>query len=241
MDVLNAGVEYTWLGHGTFLIRSANGKRILLDPWVDGNPACPEEYKGENGITELDLIVCTHAHFDHIGDAIPIARRTQAAVIGIFELCAWLNSKGVENCTGINKGGRLTVEGITLTMTHADHSCGITDGDQIIYGGEAAGYVIEFENAYKVYHAGDTNVFGDMALIAELYQPDLCVLPIGDFYTMGPDEAAKAIRLLGTKKVVPCHYGTFPILDGSPARLREFTSDISGLTIYDLEPGQTLR
>ena len=242
MSTLNAGIKLTWLGHATFLAESPNGKRILIDPWVDGNPACPDQYKG-GGIKELDIMLCTHGHFDHIGDAPPIAKATGCTVVGIFELINWLQKKGgaEEKCIPMNKGGTVDVGGIKVTMTHAVHSCGILDDDgQIVYGGEAAGYVIEFENGYKVYHAGDTAVFNDMALIGELYQPDLCLLPIGDHFTMSPKEAAKAIRLLNAKAVVPMHFGTFPLLTGTPDKLRELTADIPGLQIYALEPGQTL-
>nr|WP_290668958.1 metal-dependent hydrolase [Ardenticatena sp.] len=241
MGRLDAGVKLTWLGHATFLIESPGGKRILVDPWVDGNPACPETYKN-GGIDSLDLMLCTHGHFDHIGDAVPIAKQTGCTVVGIFELINWLQSKGVsqDNCIPMNKGGTVDVGGIKVTMTHAVHSCGILDDGNIIYGGEAAGYVIEFENGYRVYHAGDTAVFSDMALIGELYQPDLCLLPIGDHFTMSPKEANKAIRLLNAKAVVPMHFGTFPLLTGTPDALAELTKDIDGLQIFALQPGETL-
>ena len=129
---------------------------------------------------------------------------------------------------------------IAVTMVHADHSCGITDGDDILYGGEAVGYVGTLENGFKFYHAGDTNVFGDMALIHELYQPELVMLPIGDHFTMSPVEAAKAVQLLRAKHVIPMHFGTFPILTGSPTRLQELTAGF-GATIYDMKPGESLQ
>lgn len=236
--VLNRDIAFTWLGHATFLIQSPGGKSVLIDPWVEGNPACPTDKKT---IPSCDLILATHAHFDHIGDCIPIAQQTGAPVVGIVELLTWLGKKGVQNTKPMNKGGTQHFGEIAVTMVHADHSCGITDGDQILYGGEAVGYVVRFENGFTLYHAGDTNVFGDMALISELYTPDLVMIPIGDHFTMSPREAAKAIRLLNAKHVIPMHFGTFPILTGTPQALRDLTADVEGLTIYDLVPGDTLR
>jgi len=236
-NVLPEGLSLTWLGHATFLVHTPGGKTILIDPWVENNPACPPE---KRRIEHCDLMLLTHAHFDHIGDAIPIAMQTGAQVVGIVELLSWLQKKGVQNTRPMNKGGTQHIDGIAVTMVHADHSCGITDGDQILYGGEAVGYVVRFENGYTVYHAGDTNVFGDMASIGELYQPDLVMIPIGDHYTMSPLEAAKAVRLLGAKHVVPMHFGTFPVLTGTPEALRSRLADLEGVMIYDLKPGDTL-
>ncbi len=232
------GAAFTWLGHATFLVETPGGKTILIDPWVQGNPACPEDRKR---IARCDLMLLTHAHFDHIDDAIPIAQQTGAQVVGIVELLTWLGKKGVRNGKPMNKGGTQHFGEIAVTMVHADHSCGITDGDQILYGGEAAGYVVRLENGFRFYHAGDTNVFGDMALIGELYHPELAMLPIGDHFTMSPVEAAKAIRLLGAKQVIPMHFGTFPVLTGNTEALNELTADVEGLTIHSMRPGETLR
>jgi L-ascorbate metabolism protein UlaG (beta-lactamase superfamily) len=141
----------------------------------------------------------------------------------------------------MNKGGTQEVDGIKFTMVHADHSCGIQDDDgRIIYGGEAVGYVIEFENGFKIYHAGDTAVFSDMKLIAEIYRPELVMIPIGDLFTMSPVEAAYACRFLSPKYVVPMHYATFPVLTGTPAKLRELTKDMKETEIIELKPGETL-
>jgi L-ascorbate metabolism protein UlaG (beta-lactamase superfamily) len=236
---LTDGLQITWLGHSTFKLRSPGGKTILIDPWVAGNPACPAEQKQ---IDQLDLMLCTHGHFDHIGDAVEIAKRTRPRVVGIFELCHWLASKGVDGAGNLamNKGGTQVVDGISITMVHAVHSCGITDGDQIVYGGEAAGYVIQFENGFRLYHAGDTAVFGDMRIIREIYQPDAVMLPIGDQFVMSPREAAYACRLLEARTVIPMHFGTFPILTGTPDKLRQATAGLAGLEIIDLQPGETL-
>lgn len=203
----------TWLGHSTLLVTDLNGNKIIVDPWLNGNPSCPKEYQS---LSSVDLILLTHAHFDHIADAIPLAKRSGADVVGIFELCSWLGKKGVGHVHPMNKGGSQTVRGVPVTMVHADHSCGISDGDEILYGGEAAGYVVELSDGFRFYHAGDTNVFSDMALIAELYRPDLVCLPIGSLYTMGPREAARALSFLGAGKVLPLHHGTFPGLTGTP-------------------------
>jgi L-ascorbate metabolism protein UlaG (beta-lactamase superfamily) len=154
-------------------------------------------------------------------------------------LAQYLTRKGAGDVVAINKGGTRHFGDIAVTAVHADHSSAIVDGDQILYGGEPMGYVIRFENDAVIYHAGDTNVFGDMALIAELYAPEVALLPIGDAYTMSPREAAKAVRLLNVREVVPTHFGGFDFLTGRPSELRDLTRDI-GVTVYDLQPGETL-
>jgi len=227
--------QLTWLGHSTFRLESPGGKTILIDPWVMGNPACPES---EKQLKKVDLMLVTHGHFDHCGDAVALAQQFNPTVVAIFELCAWLEKKGVKNCSAMNKGGSQTVGGITVTMTNAVHSSGIMDGDQIIYGGEACGFVIELENGLKIYHSGDTAAFSDMNLIRELYQPDVAVIPIGSHFIMSPREAALAVRMLKPKVVVPMHYGTFPVLAGTPAELRELIKG-TGTEVLELKPGQT--
>lgn len=230
--------RFTWLGHSTVKVTSPGGKKILIDPWVMNNPTTPAEHKN---IDQLDLMLITHGHFDHIGDAVDIAKRTKPQVVCIFETGHWLQGKGVENTIAINKGGTVTIDGITITMTHAIHSCGITDGDQIVYGGEAAGYVVRLEDGFSFYHSGDTALFGDMRLIGELYRPDLAMLPIGDYYTMDPRQAARAVEFLGVKRVLPMHYGAFPILTGTPAALRDALRQSPGesVEIVEVEPGGT--
>lgn len=234
---LPQGVALTWLGHGTVLLETPGGRRVLIDPWVQSNPACPETMKQPG---RLDLILVTHAHQDHAGDAVSVALASGAQTVAIFEIAQWLLSKGVSRVVAMNKGGTAQIDGIKVTMVHADHSCGIQDGDQILYGGEAVGYVVELENGFRLYHAGDTGLFGDMRLIGELYRPDVACLPIGDHFTMGPREAAHAIRLLGVKRVVPIHWGTFPALTGTPEQLREAARDVEGLEVAQMSPGDRI-
>jgi L-ascorbate metabolism protein UlaG (beta-lactamase superfamily) len=199
------------------------------------NPVAPEHLKNPE---RIDIMAITHGHFDHIHDAVELARKHSCKVLAIPETAGWLKKKGVENTVDFNKGGTVEVEGIKFTMTHAEHSCGITDGDQVVYGGEAVGYVVEFENGFKVYFAGDTDVFGDMALIREIHQPEVAFLPIGDWYTMSPRKAAKAAELLGVETVVPMHFGTFPILTGTPEALGKLVRP--GVNVLDIKPGDTV-
>jgi L-ascorbate metabolism protein UlaG (beta-lactamase superfamily) len=228
------GIKITWLGHATFRVETPQGKTVLIDPWVTGNPKCPEK---EKSFSRVDVMLCTHGHGDHIGDAVEIAKKHDPMVVGMYELCSWLEGKGVTRVSGMNKGGTQTVGDIKVTMVHAEHSSGIEDGGQVFYGGEAAGYVIEFSNGVKIYHAGDTCVFGDMVIIREIYAPEVCMLPIGDHYTMGPREAAYACKLLKPKTVIPMHYGTFPVLTGTPAELRKLMPDVE---VREMKPGETI-
>ena len=225
-------MQITWLGHGTFQFELPSGQVIVMDPWIDGNPAYPKGYE----ITQVDTLCITHGHFDHIHDAVSLAKRFTPEVVGIFETCQWLETKGVGNVRAMNKGGTQKVGGVEITMTHAVHSCGILDEGRIIYGGEAAGYVMRFEDGRTLYFAGDTNVFSDMQLIEQLYHPELAFLPIGDHFTMAPREAALACRLLQAKRVIPMHFGTFPLLTGRPEELQRLTAG-SGTEIWSLQPG----
>jgi L-ascorbate metabolism protein UlaG (beta-lactamase superfamily) len=203
-----------------------------------GNPAAPEMLKT---VDKCDLMLITHGHFDHIHDALEIARRTKPTIVCNHEIGVWLGSKGIdgEKIIAGNQGGTIDAEGIKVTLVHAEHSCGITeDSGAVVYGGDACGFVIEFENGFSVYFAGDTDVFGDMALIAELGNFNVAFLPIGGFYTMGPERAAKAVSLLGVKTVVPMHFATFPILAGRPDQLQELVGN--GVKVLDIKPGDTV-
>jgi L-ascorbate metabolism protein UlaG (beta-lactamase superfamily) len=231
------GNKLTWLGHSTLRITTPSGKVIVIDPWVQTNPMCPEPLKK---FERLETMLITHGHFDHIADAVALGKQFKPQIVAIFETCAWLESKGVSNTNGMNKGGTQRVGEIEVTMVNAIHSCGIQDGDKIVYGGEACGYIIRLPGGLTIYHAGDTAVFGDMKLIGELYSPDIALLPIGGHFTMGPREAAMAVRLLGVRQVVPMHFGTFPALVGRPEELRQMTQDISGLEIHALKPGDSI-
>ena len=228
------GVKLTWLGHATFRIETPGGKTVIIDPWVMNNPMCPDS---EKRVQKVDILLCTHGHADHIGDAVEIVKQHNPVVVGIPELARWLAKKGAKQIAEMNKGGTQTVGDIIVTMVHADHSCGIQDGDQIIYGGEACGYVVEFSSGLKIYHAGDTNVFGDMAIIHELYEPEIAMIPIGDHYTMGPCEAAYAAKLLKPKTIIPMHFGTFPVLQGRPEQLRQLAPQVE---IIEMKPGVTV-
>lgn len=223
----------TWLGHSAFRVRTPGGLELLFDPWYTGNPRFPERARP----AKADLILVSHGHSDHITDAAAMARQTGATVVGIWEVVTWLGSKGVQAIEPMNKGGSISVKGLRLTMTEAVHSSSVDDGG-IVYLGEPAGFVVRLENDQVLYYAGDTALFSDMKLIGELYRPDIAFLPIGDRFTMGPDTAAMAARWLGVKQVVPMHWGTFPLLTGTPAMLKQHLAG-TGIDVLELEPGQT--
>lgn len=229
--------ELTWLGHSAFRIDSPGGKRIYVDPFLTGNPKTPES---ELVPKRCDLIALTHGHDDHLGDTIGIAQRFGCPVVAQVELRGWLSLNGLSQDPGhaVNKGGTIDVDGVKLTLTHANHSSSVFAGGQFLYTGESCGFVIELEDGFRIYVAGDTNVFGDMSLIGRIYAPDVAVLPIGDHYTMGPREAAVAVELLGVLRCVPCHYGTFPLLRGTPDELRGLVPP--GVEVLAPEPGGTL-
>ncbi len=227
---LDRDTTITWYGHACIEVRTPGGKIILIDPWF-GNPPSP---RTADSIERCDLLLVTHGHGDHMGDAVALASRLRPVWPCMHEMTLWLARRlpgGADAVIGMNKGGTVEVAGIKVTMTHADHSAGDWNpgGETTLYLGEPAGFVVELENGFRFYHAGDTNVFGDMRLIRELYRPDLAMLPIGGHYTMGPREAALAVELLGVKHVMPIHYGTFPILAGTPADLAA-ELDARGLT-----------
>lgn len=184
------------------------------------------------------MILLSHGHFDHIADAVAVGRATGARVFAPYELGMWLEGKGLQNVTGMNPGGTVEVLGLSIAMVQAHHSSSVMDDGRHLYAGVAAGYVVKFENSLTIYYAGDTSLFGDMRLIGELYKPAIGFLPIGDVYTMGPVQAAKACELLGIKQVVPMHYGTFPALTGTPAKLRELVKPL-GVAVLELKPGET--
>ena len=187
----------------------------------------------------MDTILITHGHFDHVGGVRKLASQFAPQIFANYEICTWLGSKGVANCNGMNKGGRVsTPGGLGVTMTHALHSSGITDDDgSMVYGGEAGGFILHFPDGRNAYFAGDTDVFAEMAYLAELHAPSLAFLPIGDLFTMSPKGAAIACRLLGNPEVIPMHYGTFPPLTGTPAEL----ASLSPSKVTELVPGVSYR
>jgi L-ascorbate metabolism protein UlaG (beta-lactamase superfamily) len=226
-------VPLTWLGHAAFRLDSPGGKRIYVDPFLSGNPKCPDAEKDPE---RVDLIAVTHGHGDHVGDTVELWKKFKPPVVALVELRGWLAGQGVEADAphNPNKGGTVDVDGVKVTLTDANHSSSAPDGS---YAGEPAGIVLELEDGFTLYFAGDTNVFASMQLIGRIYEPDVAVLPIGDHFTMGPREAAVALELLGVERCVPCHYGTFPLLTGTPDELRKL---VPGVEVITPKPGETV-
>jgi len=226
-----AETTLTWLGHAAFRLDTADGKRIYVDPFLTGNPTCPES---EQAPERVDIIALTHGHGDHVGDTVALAERHGCTVVALVELAAWLGRNGVGegHLVAPNKGGTVSVDGTTFTLTVAFHSGSAPDGS---YAGEPSGIVVGTSDGKTLYFAGDTCVFGDMQLIGRMYRPDVAIIPIGDHYTMGPRQAAVAVELLGVQRIVPCHWGTFGVLTGTPDELARLAP--SGVTIERIEPG----
>jgi L-ascorbate metabolism protein UlaG (beta-lactamase superfamily) len=230
-----ADVALTWLGHAAFRFDTPGGKRVYVDPWLD-NPKIPDAEKEPE---RVDLIAITHGHDDHVGNTIELAQKFGPQIVAPVELSDWLWTKKVAEASlnDPNKGGTVDVEGVKVTLTDANHSSSTFEDDHFVYLGEPVGLVFEVETGTKLYFAGDTNVFGDMQLIRRLYEPDVAILPIGGHYTMDPREAAVALEFLGVERCVPCHYGTFPKLAGTPDELRELAPNVE---VLSPEPGETI-
>jgi L-ascorbate metabolism protein UlaG (beta-lactamase superfamily) len=226
-------VQLTWLSHATFRFDTPGGKRVYVDPW-SSNPKCPESEKEPE---RVDLIALTHGHMDHVGETVELAKKHECPVVAMIEIRDWLTMEHdlpEANAHSPSKGGPADVDGARVTLVDARHSSSWGD---LTYLGEAAGLVIEAENGTKLYFAGDTCVFGDMQLISRIYEPDVAILPIGGHFTMDPREAAVALELLGATRCIPCHYGTFPLLTGTPDELRKLAPSVE---IIAPEPGETI-
>lgn len=223
----------TWLGHSTVLIQTPAGANLLVDPFIAQNPKYPKDF---NLPSRIHAILLTHGHGDHMSDVVPVAKRHGATVVAIYELAAYVGGKGVSETIGMNLGGSVEIEDVTATMVDAKHSAGAQDEQGIHYVGVAAGFVFTIADGPVLYHAGDTTVFRDMKVIRELYRPKVAMLPIGGHYTMGPREAALAVRYLEPQVVLPLHFGTFPPLKGTPAQLAAQVDP--GVRVVDWKPGE---
>ncbi|MGH9589118.1 MAG: metal-dependent hydrolase [Terracidiphilus sp.] len=223
----------TWLGHATVLIRTAKGTTILIDPYIAQNPKYPKTFEMPS---KIHYILLTHGHGDHISDVVPVANRHGAKVVAIYELASYLAGKGVSDTIGMNLGGTVELDDVAATMVEAKHSAGAQDDKGTHYVGIAAGYVLAVSGGPVLYHAGDTSVFGDMKLIGDLYHPSIAMLPIGGHFTMGPKEAALAVNLLQPRVVLPIHFGTFPVLTGTPDALAGLVP--SSVEVVRWSPGE---
>jgi len=233
--VMGRGVAVTFLGHAAFKLTGA-GVSVLIDPWLS-NPVLntPVEQVGK-----VDVILVTHGHADHVGETVAVAKATGATVVAIHELSVILAGQGAPKVIGMNKGGTLSIAGLKVTMTQAVHSSTMEVAGHQVAAGDPGGFVVQFPNGFTAYHAGDTAVFKDMELIRELYHPELAMLPIGSHYVMSPAEAALACRLLKPRWVIPMHYGTFPVLTGTPEELINLLKNEPDIKVIALKPGETM-
>ena len=229
-----APLSITWFGHATFLLTTPGGRRVVFDPWLNGNPKAPPGAR----IDKADVICLTHGHSDHSGDVVTVARATGAPVVAVYELANWFQGKGLKDVIGMGVGGTVEVKGLKISMTPAVHTSSIEEDGKVHYVGLATGFVVRMEDNRAIYFAGDTALFGDMRLIRDVHAPEIAFLPIGDHYTMDPAAAAKACEMLGVRQVVPMHYGTFPFLTGTPAELRALLEP-RGVEVLELQPGET--
>jgi len=229
------GTRVTWLGHATVLIQTPKGTNILIDPFIEHNPKYPKNFALPD---KIHFVLLTHGHGDHISDAAPVAKKHDSTVVAIYELAAFLGEQGVKQTIGMNLGGTAQLEDVAATMVEAKHSAGAQDKQGTRYTGVAAGFVLTIDGGPVLYHAGDTAVFSDMKLIRELYHPEIAMLPIGGFYTMGPKEAALAAQFIAPKVVLPIHFGTFPPLTGTPDELAALLGKT--IEVARLTPGSSL-
>lgn len=234
MPPASARLAITWYGHSTFLITTPGGRRIVTDPWLEHNPMCPPHMKR---IPEADLILLSHGHADHTGDVVAVSRTTGARIVAVYELALWCERQGLQRVQGMGIGGTIEADGLQITMVPAVHTSSIVERDTTVYLGAPAGFVVRLEDGQAIYFAGDTAAFGDMRLIADMHAPRIAFLPIGGHFTMGPEGAAVAASMLGVRQVVPMHYGTFPVLRGTPGQLRALLDPSIDLLV--LTPGQT--
>jgi L-ascorbate metabolism protein UlaG (beta-lactamase superfamily) len=246
-----AKTEVLWMGQAATRITTPSGKVIVIDPFLVNNPKTPPQYKNLDGVGKVDVILVTHGHGDHTGDVKELAARTGAKVFGPAGLIAtmidlgWVTS---EQGVRFGKGGRVNPVGpqVTVTQVRAEHSSEVTVVDPATKksttypGGEPAGFVIEVENGFKLYHMGDTGIFGDLRLISEYYKPDLILMPIGGHFVMDPRDAAYATKeLLRPRFVIPIHYGTFPVLRGTPQEYQQLLGQ-SSTQVFPISPGDKL-
>jgi L-ascorbate metabolism protein UlaG (beta-lactamase superfamily) len=228
----SSGTRITWLGHATVLIQTAKGTNLLIDPFIAHNPKYPQSFVLPE---KIHYVLLTHGHGDHISDAAPVAKKHGSKVVAIYELANYIAGKGVSETIGMNLGGSAELDDVTATMVDAKHSAGAEDEKGMHYVGVAAGFVLEIPGTPVLYHAGDTSAFSDMQLIRDLYKPEIVMLPIGGFYTMGPKEASLACKFLSPKTVLPIHWGTFPALTGTPEALAKLVEP--GVKVVSWKPG----